>query len=116
MEPPMHTIFPCSPREHNAQAPERAPVTVARNRVFPKGEVNMHCQDRRTPLRHWRNMIIAPLQRVNGTDEVFYLCHCFVALRGKFKPLARCLRLTALSTPPHTKQSHRLSADTIALQ
>lgn len=64
MELPMHSMFPCSPCEQNAQAPERAPVTVARNRLFPKGEGNVHCEDWRTPFRNRKNMIIAPLQRI----------------------------------------------------
>ena len=64
MELPMHNMFPCSPCEQNAQAPERAPVTVARNRLFPKGEGNVHCEDWRTPFRNRKNMIIAPLQRI----------------------------------------------------
>jgi hypothetical protein len=37
MEPPRNRMFLCSLHEHNAQAPEKALVTVAWNRVFPKG-------------------------------------------------------------------------------
>jgi hypothetical protein len=37
MGSPRNHMFPCSPREHNAQAAEIAPVTVARDRVFHKG-------------------------------------------------------------------------------
>jgi len=37
MKPPSTNMFPCSPREHNAQAPQGATVPVARKRVFPKG-------------------------------------------------------------------------------
>ena len=38
MEPPINNMFPCSPREHNAQAPQGATVIVARKRVFPFGK------------------------------------------------------------------------------
>jgi hypothetical protein len=39
MEPKSTTRLPCAPRGQNAQAHQVAPVTVARKRVVPKGEV-----------------------------------------------------------------------------
>jgi hypothetical protein len=62
MEPPRTNMFPCSLREHNAQAPEKAPVTVARNRVFPKGRGKASSGARSLPLRDRRRMILARLQ------------------------------------------------------
>jgi hypothetical protein len=64
MEPPRNNMFPCSLREHNAQAPEKALVTVARNRVFPKGRGKASSRDRSLPLRDRRRMLLARLQRV----------------------------------------------------
>jgi hypothetical protein len=56
MEPPRNNMFPCSLREHNAQAPEKAPIPGDRNRVFPKGEGNMRCWLRSTLLRNRQNI------------------------------------------------------------
>jgi hypothetical protein len=64
MEPPRTNMFPCARREHNAQAPEKAPVTVARNRVFLKGRGKASSGDRSLPLRDRRRMLLARLQRV----------------------------------------------------
>jgi hypothetical protein len=59
MEPKYKMRLPCSPRGQNAQAQQVAPVTVARKRVFPKGEGNVCCGLRRTPLRPHRSSIMA---------------------------------------------------------
>ena len=63
-EPPINNMFPCSLREHNAQAPKRAPVPVASTRVFPKGKGNVRCWDRNIPLCNHRDIPRAPLRRV----------------------------------------------------
>ena len=59
MTPKYHTRLPSSPRGHNAQAQQVAPVPVARTRVFPKGEGNVCCGLRSTPLRPHRRSIMA---------------------------------------------------------
>ena len=86
MEPKSQTRLPCSPRGQNAQAHQGAPVTVARKRVFHKGEGNVCCGLLSTPLRPPRSSLMAlrgvprAITRLRPPDKTAF-CDPHVACR-----------------------------------